>query len=66
LLGKTLVRRYKAAIPLRNQQVEGQRSFTETLDPQLVEKWTTMCEKWEADNVPKKALNPYHTEGLSE
>jgi len=59
-----LVRRYKAAIPLRNQQIEGQRSFKETLDPQLVDEWTAMCEKWEADSIPKKATNPYHTEGL--
>jgi len=25
-----------------------------------------MCEAWEADVVPKKAKNPYHTVGLSE
>jgi len=25
-----------------------------------------MCEAWEADVIPKKAPNPYHTEGLCE
>jgi len=63
-LGKTLARRYKAAITQRNQQVEGHRGFTETVDPTLVKKWETICEKWEADKIPKKAQNPYHTEGL--
>lgn len=59
-----MVRRYKSAIPLRNQQVEGHRGFTETVDPSLVKKWEAICKKWEADAIPKKVQNPYHTEGL--
>ena len=61
-----MVRRYRAAVPLRNQQVEGHWAFTETLDPSLVKEWGAMCEAWEADATPKKVPNPYHTDGLCE
>ena len=50
----------------RNIQVEGHRGFTQTLDASLVRRWEEMCRTWELDGVPKKAKNPYHTEGLSE
>jgi len=54
------------ALKERNLQAEGHRGFTQTLDIKLVDEWAKICEAWEADVVPKKAKNPYHTEGLSE
>lgn len=58
--------RHKSHLEERNQQVEGHRGFTQTIDPKLVNEWEIMCQKWENDRVPKTAKNPYHTEGLSE
>ncbi|KAF8870835.1 hypothetical protein CPB84DRAFT_1692745 [Gymnopilus junonius] len=59
-LGSTLLRRYKAAVAQCNLQQEGHRGLTASLDPDLVQKWETMCQDWEADSFPKKAANPYH------
>ncbi|KAF8868211.1 hypothetical protein CPB84DRAFT_1697097, partial [Gymnopilus junonius] len=59
-LGAMLLWRYKAAVAQRNLQQEGHRSFMQSLDPGLVEKWENMCQAWEADGFPKKIANPYH------
>ncbi|KAF8895002.1 hypothetical protein CPB84DRAFT_1848339 [Gymnopilus junonius] len=62
-LGSTLLRWYKAAVAQCNLQQEGHRGLTVSLDPDLVQKWETMCQDWEANSFPKKAANPYHLDG---
>ncbi|KAF8885404.1 hypothetical protein CPB84DRAFT_1750196 [Gymnopilus junonius] len=59
-LGSTLLQWYKAAVAQHNLQQEGHCGLTASLDPDLVQKWETMCQDWEADSFPKKAVNPYH------
>ncbi|KDR66325.1 hypothetical protein GALMADRAFT_1156932 [Galerina marginata CBS 339.88] len=58
-MGKTLMRRYKKALPERNRQVEAHCGFTASLDAADVEKWTAMCDAWESDSFPKSVPNPY-------
>ncbi|KDR65173.1 hypothetical protein GALMADRAFT_82182, partial [Galerina marginata CBS 339.88] len=62
-MGKTLMRRYRAAVPERNKQIEAHRGFTASLDSDDVAKWTMMCEDWESDVFPKTVANPYHVKG---
>jgi hypothetical protein len=64
-MGKTLMRKYKAALAERNIQLEGHRGLTTSLDPTLVAKWEAMCAIWEGDPLPKKAPNPYETDASS-
>lgn len=64
-MGRALMRKYKAALAERNIQVEGHRGLTASLSAKLVAKWETMCAVWEADSLPKKAPNPYETDGSS-
>ncbi|KAF8907258.1 hypothetical protein CPB84DRAFT_1744643 [Gymnopilus junonius] len=59
-LGSTLLRQYKAVVAQRNLQQEGHCGLTASLDSDLVQKWETMCQDWEADSFPRKAVNPYH------
>jgi hypothetical protein len=63
-IGKTLMSRYKAALAEHNQQVEGHRGLTSSLDEELVGKWEAMCIAWEDDTYPKKCENPYKNEGI--
>jgi hypothetical protein len=60
-LGRTLKRKYKAAVAERNVQSEGHRGLTQSLDPQLVALWEAICIEWEAEVFPKTRLNPYQT-----
>ncbi|KDR84217.1 hypothetical protein GALMADRAFT_54716 [Galerina marginata CBS 339.88] len=61
-MGRTLLRRYKAAVAQRNLQQEGHRGLTNSLDTELVGKWEKLCVEWEQDaSFPKKKKNPYHT-----
>jgi hypothetical protein len=64
-MGRTLMRKYKAALAERNIQVEGHRGLTVSLDAQLIAKWDSMCTVWEADGIPKKVPNPYGIDGSS-
>jgi hypothetical protein len=43
--GKTLMRRYRMAVPERNRQVEAHRGFTASLDDSDVAEWMKMCEE---------------------
>ena len=62
-IGKTLLRKYKAAVAERNVQVEGHRGLTDVLEPRVVEGWERMCTEWEQDAAfPKKKKNPYYVE----
>lgn len=65
-IGTSLLRRYKAAVALRNLQNEGHRGLTATLHADVVAEWEKMCVEWEEEIYPKKKKNPYHTEGASE
>jgi len=65
-MGKTLMSRYKAALAECNQQVEGHRGLTNSLEEVLVEKWESMCVAWEEDDYPKTCENPYKTAGACE
>lgn len=58
------MRKYKAAIRERNIQVEGHRGFTATLSEEMVGRWEELCMEWERDPFPKKAENPYVTDGI--
>lgn len=60
--GKTLVRRYKAAIADRNQQTEAHRSLTECLDRASVDEWEKLCCEWETEIYPKTKVSPYESE----
>lgn len=63
--GKTLCRKFKAAVAERNIQVEGHRGLTESLDGVLVKSWEAMCVAWESAPFPKKGKkNPYETETI--
>jgi hypothetical protein len=64
-IGRTLMRKYKAALADRNIQVEGHRGLTASLTPDLVAKWEVVCVDWETDSLPKKKLNPYEIDGTS-
>ncbi|PPQ77497.1 hypothetical protein CVT26_006143 [Gymnopilus dilepis] len=62
-MGKTLLRRYKAAVGERNLQAEGHRGLTNVLQPAVVKSWENMCLDWEQDVAfPKKKKNPYYIE----
>ncbi|RDB23287.1 hypothetical protein Hypma_009705 [Hypsizygus marmoreus] len=63
-MGPTLMRRYKAAIRLRNVQVEGHRGFTASLPQDTVDTWEAMCVAWDAEGFSKKGKSPFHTDGL--
>jgi len=52
------------ALADRNIQVEGHRGLTDSLDPDLVNKWEKMCVDWEEDNFPKTKKNPYHIDNV--
>lgn len=60
-LGRTLKRRYKAAVAERNIQMEGHRGLTQSLDQHLVAAWEVTCAEWEAEVFPKTKANPYQT-----
>ncbi|PPQ81349.1 hypothetical protein CVT26_014500 [Gymnopilus dilepis] len=60
-LGKTLARKYRAAVADRNVQTEAHRSLTASLENHLTAKWEAMCLAWEADEYPKNKKNPYET-----
>ncbi|KDR83151.1 hypothetical protein GALMADRAFT_134646 [Galerina marginata CBS 339.88] len=62
--GRTLARKFKAAVALRNIQAEGHRGLTEALDSDLVAKWDKMCVEWESEGFKKTKKNPYQTDGL--
>jgi len=62
-MGRTLMSKYKAALAERNQQIEGHRGLTKSLDEALVTKWELMCVAWEEDEFPKTRENPYETPG---
>ena len=61
-LGKTLMRKYRAALAERNIQVEGHRGLTASLDEAVVQTWEAMCVEWEEDGFPKQKKNPNHLE----
>ncbi|KDR72076.1 hypothetical protein GALMADRAFT_74300 [Galerina marginata CBS 339.88] len=62
--GRTLARKFKAAVALRNIQAEGHRGLTEALDSDLVAKWEKLCVEWESEGFKKTKKNPYQTDGL--
>lgn len=64
-MGKTLARRYKGAVALRNVQTEGHKGLTVTVHPEVVKEWEEMCTEWEDEVYPKTKPNPYHVEGAS-
>lgn len=65
ITGRTLLRKYKAAISERNKQTEAHRGFTASLPKDIVATWEKMCVEWNADSFPKTAPNPYKTESAS-
>ncbi|KAJ3501460.1 hypothetical protein NLJ89_g9327 [Agrocybe chaxingu] len=58
-LGKTLSRKYRAAVAERNIQVEGHRGLTEGLTEGVPEVWEAICVEWEQDAFPKHKENPH-------
>jgi hypothetical protein len=64
-MGRSLMRKYKAALAERNIQIEGHEGLSASLNAELVTKWEAMCVTWGADAIPKKVLNPYKSEGSS-
>ncbi|PPQ77567.1 hypothetical protein CVT26_006159 [Gymnopilus dilepis] len=62
-MGRTLLRKYRAAVAARNIQNEGHRGLTTSLGEDLVQAWEDMCVAWEQDTFPKQKKNPYNTEG---
>ncbi|KAG6849081.1 hypothetical protein H0H93_011467 [Arthromyces matolae] len=64
--GKTLCKKYKDAVKLRNIQVEAHDGFTATLSKEQVDEWERMCKEWDREPYPKrKSRNPFHVEGSS-
>ncbi|KAK0456981.1 hypothetical protein EV421DRAFT_1887058 [Armillaria borealis] len=57
-MGRTLWKRYKAAISERNRQDESHKGFTLSLPPDMVTEWEDACTTWEEDKVPKTVFNP--------
>ena len=69
-LGKTLSRKYKAAIGEQNIQMEAHCGLTESLcssasSSHLPVLWEKICLDWENDGFPKTTVNPYQVEGSS-
>jgi len=62
--GKTLARRYKAAVADRNLQTEAHRSLTESLDLASVDKWDKLCCEWEKEIHLKTKSSPYESETI--
>ena len=60
VLGKALLRRYKAAVCDRNLQREAHRGLTKCLPSDAVNEWEYMCVEWDADGFPKSVANPFH------
>ena len=58
--GKTLLRRYRAAVSDRNAQEEAHRGISTSLEPHVIAEWTALCVAWDADGFPKSATNPFH------
>ncbi|KAG6826456.1 hypothetical protein H0H92_015744 [Tricholoma furcatifolium] len=64
-MGETLMRKYKAALRLRNIQAEGHRGFAASMPPHKVEEWEEQCQAWEADEAfPKTAMNPFVSDAI--
>ena len=65
-IGKTLLRRYKAAIADRNLQKEAHRGITASIkSPAKIEKWERLCVAWDADGFPKSRTNPFKVDDTS-
>lgn len=65
-IGKSLLRRYKAAISDRNLQKEAHRGLSDSIDPPIiVEKWRRLCVAWDADGFPKSRTNPFKVDDTS-
>lgn len=60
-IGKTLLRKYQAAISDRNQQREAHQGFSRSLPADTLEIWERMCSAWDADGFPKSLPNPFKT-----
>lgn len=66
MLGKTLSRRYKNAIINRNNQREGFRGLSDSVESSVIKKWEKICLEWEEDlEIPKKMKNPYQGDETS-
>ncbi|KAG6819140.1 hypothetical protein H0H93_014961 [Arthromyces matolae] len=64
--GKTLSKKYRDAVKLRNIQTEAHRGFTATISGEQVKEWEKMCQAWDQEPYPKsKSSNPFHVEGSS-
>ncbi|KAG6905239.1 hypothetical protein DXG01_004049 [Tephrocybe rancida] len=64
-MGKTLMRKYKGAVKLRNLQVEAHRGFTASMPLEKVNRWRETCEAWEADNhYLRKAVSPFVSDAV--
>ncbi|KAG6904849.1 hypothetical protein DXG01_006739 [Tephrocybe rancida] len=60
----TLVKKYKAAVSLRNVQVEAHRGFSGTISEEQLREWETMCQAWYEEPYPKEqSENPFRVEG---
>lgn len=65
-VGKTLLRRYKAAVADRNLQKEAFRGFTTSLEDDFpISQWEKMCCDWDADGFPKTSPNPFYATDTS-
>lgn len=65
-LGKTLLRKYEAALADRNKQQEAHRGFSNSMPPDVIASWELMCSVWDADGFPKSLPNPFQTIDSSE
>lgn len=61
ILGKTLLRKYEAALADRNKQQEAHRGFSNSLPLDATASWELMCSAWDADSFPKSLPNPFQT-----
>jgi hypothetical protein len=56
LLGSSLLRKIKNAVPERSEQVWSFLEFSKSLPADLVLKWSEMVEQWEKD---EDEINPF-------
>ncbi|KAG6835804.1 hypothetical protein H0H93_014501 [Arthromyces matolae] len=64
--GKTLSKKFREAVKLRNNQVEAHEGFSATISKERLEEWEAMCLAWDRERYPKnKSRNPFHVENSS-
>ena len=63
--GKSLLKRYRAAMSDRNMQREAHQGLSRSLGRKVTDRWEALCSAWDSDGFPKSVVNPFHVDDRS-